>query len=89
MRITINKMKKEYQRAIEKEEYESADEVGYSFWQVKKVRKAFEKYIGKDERNRINSNPYDTPCYKFMKPSEQGCVEGMFMDDVLTGRRTV
>jgi len=61
--------------------------VSAHFWSLKKVRKAFEEYTGTEKSpKRINPNPYDTPTYYLMKPSEQANVEGMFMDDVLTGK---
>lgn len=57
------------------------------FWALKKVQKAFEEYTGTEKNPRqINPNPYDTPTYYLMKPSEQANVEWGFMDDVLTGK---
>ena len=98
MRVTLNRLKKEYQDAMqaieengEVDQYQYIDEViGYRFWGLKKIVRAFEKYIGSEHRpNRINPNPYDTPTYYLMKPSEQANVEGMFMDEVLRDKRQI
>jgi len=90
MRVTINGLRKQYKEALQNEAYEYIDmEISEAFWSLKKVRVAFERYIGKNGEKRINPNPYDTCCYKWMKPSEQSNVEGMFVDDVLSGRKDV
>lgn len=96
MRVTLSDLRRRYKELVKgveagKDTEMYIDEViSYDFWSLKKVRKAFEKYIGPEDRpNRINPNPYDTPTYYLMKPSEQGTVEGMFMDEVLTGKRTI
>ena len=90
MRVTINGLKKQYEEALQNEEYEFIDvDISIDFWSLKKVRVAFEKHIGKDGKRCINPNPCDTCCYDYMKPSEQGNVEGMFMDDVLSGKKEV
>ena len=87
----LKTLQKLYKEALQKEAYEYIDfDIAPAFWEMKKVRRAFEKYIGtKEEPKRINPNPYGTPDYYSMKPSEQGNVEGMFMDDVLEGRRAI
>lgn len=99
MRITINELKETYKELIDKIEKETEESILYDswnflishdFWQLKKVQKAFEKYIGtEDNPKRINPNPFDTPTYYLMKPSEQGNIEGAFMDEVLTGERKI
>ena len=64
--------------------------IEHNFWSLKKVCRAFEKYIGvKGKPRRINPSPYDTLNYYSMKPSEQGSTEGRFMNEVLTGKRII
>jgi len=84
--MQLRKLSKLYREAIKQEDYDFADTViSRQFWALKKIQKAFEKYIGTPEKpERINPNPFDTPTYYLMKPSEQGNVEGMFMDEVLS-----
>lgn len=99
MRITLNNLKsgyKQLQDKIAKKELldDEAEEwfrdTSEMFWRLKKVRRAFEKWIGPDEKpNRINPNVYDTPAYQYMKGSEQANVEMMFTDEVLTGKRAI
>ena len=90
MKITINKLRKEYGKAILYEDYEYIDvDISMNFWSLKKVRRAFENHIGMNGKKRINCNSYDTHCYAYMKSSEQGNVEGMFMDDVLSGKKNI
>jgi len=90
-RVTLKRLRKDYKQALENEEYDYIDQVITPlFWGLKKVVSAFEKYIGPEEKpNRINPNLFDTPTYWYMKPSEQGNVEFMFMDEVLTGKRRI
>jgi len=89
-RVTLKKLSKVYKEACEKEDYKLADSISFAFWQLKKVRKAFEKYIGpKDKPHVINHNSHDTPDYYSMKPSEQANVEFRFMDEVLFGKRKI
>ena len=90
MRVTINRLREQYETALLQEDFEYIDmDISEAFWSLKKVRVAFEKHIGKDGKRCINPNPCDTCCYDYMKPSEQGNVEGMFMDDVLSGKKEV
>ena len=99
MRITLNNLKAEYKQLQDKMEKEEILEdegqewfnfISEMFWQLKKVQRAFERWIGPDERpNRINPNIYDTPAYQYMKGSEQANVEGNFMDEVLTSKRVI
>jgi len=91
VRTTINELKRAYQRALSRGDFDFIDQViAPKFWGLKKVRRAFEKYIGKEESpNRINPNPLDTSDYYSMKPSEQANVEGRFMDEVLNGKRII
>ena len=90
MRVTVNKLKEFYKRLLEEKDEEVQEqmnfELGTMFWGLKTVRRDFEKLIGTEkEPKRINPNPYDTPTYWSMKPSEQGNVEGMFLDYYLAG----
>jgi len=92
MRTQLKTIKKIYKEAIKiakKDEDEAMalveEIVSPKFWELKKVQKAFEKYA---EAWR-NPNEYDTPIYEYLKPSEQGNVENMFMDEVLTNQRTL
>ena len=80
-----------YKEACKQEDYDFIDTViSQEFWSLKKVQKAFEEYIGTEDRpKRINPNIFDTPTYYLMKPSEQGNLEGIFMDRVLTGERNL
>lgn len=87
MRITLNNLKKAYDEAIENQDDALYMQTCEAFWSLSKTRRRFEQMIGsKSKPKRINPNPHDTPDYWHMKPSEQGNVEMMFMEDVLEGR---
>jgi len=82
MAYKLKTLKQEYKAAIDSEDYDTITFlISQSFWQIKKVKKAFEKYI----KNWRNPNFYDTQLYEYLKPSEQANVEMEWMDDVLTG----
>jgi len=84
----LRTLRKWYRKVLDCEDedlaYQGFNEIAEEFWQLKKMRREFEDYIGTEDcPRRINPNPYDTPTYWLMKPSEQANVEGMFMDKVL------
>ena len=86
MSYQLRTLKKIYKEAIEKEDYNIIDFlVTQRFWQIRKVRKAFEKYA----ENWRNPNIYDTCCYKYLKPSEQALFESTFMNEVLLDIRDI
>ncbi len=89
--MQLRKLGRLYKEAIEQEDYEAVDIIiSRQFWSLKKVQKAFEKLIGTEDRpKRINPNPFDTPTYYLMKPSEQANVEGKFMYEVLMGEHRI
>ena len=89
--MQLRSLKKLYVQLLAQKEEDYANDfyhtISERFWRLKKVRKAFERIIGTEEApKRINPNPYDTPSYWSMKPSEQANVEACFLCDVLTGK---
>jgi len=89
--MRLHKLSRLYREAIKQEDYDTVTIViSQEFWSLKKVQKEFEKLIGTEDKPKcINPNPFDTPTYYLMKPSEQANVKGMFMDEVLRGERTI
>lgn len=87
MRITLNNLKKEFDKAIKEQDDTLLYQVHENFWSLKKARYKFKHMIGSEDKpKRINPNLLDTPDYWHMKPSEQANVEMMFMEAVLNGK---